>query len=83
MAEPVYARTLQRAADIVGGPEQLRERIAPKVSQKLFQSWVAGRTEPPHKVFLDAVDIVIEQKLAETFNAARSQRVRPQSDKKE
>ena len=54
--ESVRARTLSKAADIVGGPEALRRRL--NVSALLLGLWLAGAETPPTDVFLKAVDII-------------------------
>ena len=52
----VYARTLKRAADIVGGEAELASRLS--LERALIAHWVRGEGVPPTKVFLQAVDIV-------------------------
>ena len=52
----VYARTLKRAADIVGGESALASRLS--LGPEIVAQWVRGEGVPPTKVFLQAVDIV-------------------------
>lgn len=54
----VHARTLRRAADIVGGERQLALRL--KVNPSHLSIWLRGLCEPPADVFLGAVDLVTE-----------------------
>lgn len=49
-------RTLQRAADIVGGPLALAERL--KVTPSHLELWLKGVESPGEEIFLRAVDIV-------------------------
>ena len=54
----VYARTLRRAADIVGGVDELAARL--KVSREDLVYWMQGTKRAPATIFLQAVDIVLE-----------------------
>ena len=56
-----YARTLARAAQMVGGEKDLAARLG--VPLLLLTEWIAGRKAPPQRIFLDAVDIVMEHSL--------------------
>ncbi|HET7364163.1 MAG TPA: GAF domain-containing protein [Burkholderiales bacterium] len=57
MAIPVvYAKALQRAAEILGGKRQLRERL--RVPMSYLEAWMAGGEQPPMDVFLKTVDII-------------------------
>jgi hypothetical protein len=53
----VYARVVQRAAEIVGGVEQLAKVLG--ASPLRVSAWAAGTSKPPKDVFLRAVDIVM------------------------
>lgn len=57
----VYARTLRRAAEIVGGEAELASRLS--LERALVAHWVRGEGVPPTKVFLQAVDIVTAHDL--------------------
>jgi len=52
----VYIRTLQRAADIVGGAEALAQRL--NVTPSHLSLWLNGIESPHDEVFLRAVDII-------------------------
>ena len=52
----LYARTLQQAADRVGGIEQLRQLLG--VQARLIKLWIEGTGFPPRDVFLRAVDLL-------------------------
>ncbi|HZQ75524.1 MAG TPA: hypothetical protein VFB08_21640 [Burkholderiales bacterium] len=52
----VYARTLKRAAQIVGGEDRLAALL--KVTPSNLASWIHGIGTPPANVFLEAVDLV-------------------------
>jgi hypothetical protein len=55
----VYARTLRRAANMVGGIDELAARL--NVSREDLVHWTQGTRRAPPTVFLQAVDIVLEQ----------------------
>ena len=57
----VYARTLRRAAELVGGESALAARLA--VSENELDLWLRNFVRPPNDVFLKAVDIVGEHEL--------------------
>jgi Pyruvate/2-oxoacid:ferredoxin oxidoreductase gamma subunit len=55
----VRVQTLRRAAEIIGGPTQLR--IYLNVSALCLAAWMTGVDNMPTQVFLKAVDLVMEQ----------------------
>jgi DNA-binding transcriptional regulator YdaS (Cro superfamily) len=62
------ARTLSRAAEVVGGEEQLALLL--RIAPSQLTLWLAGNATPPGDVFLNAVDIVGEHNI----QALRSKR---------
>ena len=52
----VYSRTLVRAAELVGGQQELARQLGVFPSHLL--AWIADTSTPPIEVFLKAVDIV-------------------------
>ena len=54
----VRARTLQRAAEIMGGEQQLAFHL--KVTPSHLALWLQGTECPPDHIFLKAVDLVTE-----------------------
>lgn len=54
----VHAKTLQRAAEIVGGEQQLALRL--KVTPSHLALWIQGIERPPGDIFLKAVDLVVD-----------------------
>ena len=52
----VYSRTLRRAAELIGGEQELARRLG--VFPSHLAAWLAATTTPPIEVFLKAVDIV-------------------------
>jgi DNA-binding transcriptional regulator YdaS (Cro superfamily) len=58
----VYIRTLARAAEIVGGPQELAFRL--KVTPSHLSLWMGGLEPCPGHVFLMAVDLVLEREIA-------------------
>ena len=65
--ERVYSRldatvrlcTLRRAAQILGGPTQLRKYL--NVSALCLATWMSGADIAPTHVFLKAVDLVMDE----------------------
>ena len=57
----VHARTLARAAQLVGGAAALADRL--RVSPEGLHLWLSGKVEPPQRVFLEAIDIVLANQL--------------------
>jgi hypothetical protein len=53
----IYARTLHRACELLGGIHQLAVRLG--VTDRQVETWLAGEHEPPMDVFLQAVDVVV------------------------
>lgn len=56
MDRGVHTRTLQRAAELVGGKLELRQRL--RVPMRELDDWLAGIAAPPTDIFLTAVDIL-------------------------
>ncbi|HWD23814.1 MAG TPA: hypothetical protein VG591_11865 [Burkholderiales bacterium] len=54
----VHAKTLQRAAEIVGGEQQLALRL--KVTPSHLALWIQEIELPPGDIFLQAVDLVVD-----------------------
>jgi hypothetical protein len=57
-SDPTYANLLSRAAELLGGAEQLCRRL--QVPAEQCASWLAGRTVPPNAVVVAVVDILLE-----------------------
>jgi len=57
----VYVRTLQRAAELVGGEQALARRL--KVTPSHLALWLQGVVSPPCDFFLKAADIVSEHEI--------------------
>jgi hypothetical protein len=53
----VYARTLHRACELLGGLDALSRHL--NVSAPMLARWISGLEQPPLDVFLAAVDIVL------------------------
>ena len=53
----VYARTLHRACELLGGLDALSRHLG--VPAATIARWIGGIEEPPVEVFLAAVDIVL------------------------
>jgi hypothetical protein len=53
----VYARTLHRACLVIGGIQPLAKRL--EVSEIDLQRWLRGEEQPPERVFLTSVEIVL------------------------
>ena len=59
MAQSVYSRTLQKAAELMGGRSQLCRHL--HVPMNDLQKWIDDKTVPPIGIFLRAVDLVIQE----------------------
>jgi hypothetical protein len=53
----VYARTLHRACELLGGLDALSRHLG--VPAATIARWIGGVEEPPVEAFLAAVDIVL------------------------
>lgn len=58
----VYIRTLVRAAEIVGGAQELAFKL--NVTPSHLSLWLGGLEACPAHVFLKAVDLVLERDIA-------------------
>jgi hypothetical protein len=58
----VYIRTLERAAEIVGGATELAFRL--KVTPSHLSLWMGGLEPCPANIFLQAVDLVLEREIS-------------------
>jgi hypothetical protein len=59
MASSVYSRTLQKAADLLGGRKKLARVL--RVPAKDLETWIADEAKPPLNVFLRAVDLILDE----------------------
>lgn len=59
MASSVYSRTLQKAAELIGGHKKLCRHL--RVPMAELQRWIDDKAVPPISIFLRAVDLVIEE----------------------
>lgn len=59
----MHVRTLMRAAEIAGGAQELAFRL--KVTPSHLSLWLGGLESCPSHIFLKAVDLVLENDLAE------------------
>jgi hypothetical protein len=57
----VYVRTLIRAAEIVGGAQELAFKL--KVTPSHLSLWMGGLEPCPGDIFLKAVDLVLEREM--------------------
>jgi hypothetical protein len=67
----VHAKTLQRAAEIVGGEQQLALRL--KVTPSHLALWIQGIELPPGDIFLQAVDLVVDNDVLSKLPASSHQ----------
>jgi hypothetical protein len=59
----VHARTVLRAAEIVGGVEELAAQL--EVGDASIKKWMEGQLAVPQEIFLRCVDIVNAHQLDE------------------
>jgi hypothetical protein len=53
----IYARTLHRACEVLGGMDALSRHL--NVPPAALERWIGGAEPPPLDVFLAAVDVVL------------------------
>lgn len=73
----VYARTLRRAAEVVGGVRELGSQL--KVPTEELMGWMDGTKRVPQEIFLRAVDIVTAHDVDEISHSDPSVRIPPPS----
>ncbi|HXJ52852.1 MAG TPA: YdaS family helix-turn-helix protein [Burkholderiales bacterium] len=61
--QSVHTRSLQRAAELVGGVDTLAHRL--NVSPEKLEYWLSGVLPVPTEVFLALVDLILEEHLSE------------------
>jgi DNA-binding transcriptional regulator YdaS (Cro superfamily) len=66
---------LQRAAEIMGGEEALARHLG--IAPSHLALWIRGVASPPDRVFLEAVDIVLEREIPKAAQIANNVRPRP------
>jgi hypothetical protein len=68
--QDIHKRALRRAAEIIGGNEELRVHL--DVSEVEFVSW-AGKCDLPRDIFLRLVDIITKEQVRDvrTYRAPR------------
>jgi hypothetical protein len=59
VAPSVYSRTLQKAAELIGGRGRLCRHLQVPMSD--LQKWIEDQAVPPIGIFLRAVDLVIQE----------------------
>jgi hypothetical protein len=59
VAASVYSRTLQKAAELIGGQVKLCRHL--RVPATELQKWLDDKAVPPIGIFLRAVDLIIEE----------------------
>jgi hypothetical protein len=59
MAASVYSRTLQKAAELLGGRKQLCRHL--RVPSSDLQDWIEEKAIPPIPIFLRAVDLILDE----------------------
>lgn len=59
MARSAKNEAVKVAAEIVGGPAKLRDRL--QASSADMAAWLAGTKEPPQDVFLRVVEIILDE----------------------
>ena len=55
----VYAKTFQKAAELAGGPRKLANELHVPLAE--LEKWLAGDTQPPLAIFLQAIDYVLDE----------------------
>ena len=68
MLHDIHNRALRRAAQMLGGEEQLRLHLG--ATETDFSSW-AGLQELPRNIFLRLVDIITDEEVRQVTSYAR------------
>ena len=68
MLHDIHHRALRRAAQILGGEEELRLHLG--ATETDFTSW-AGLQELPRNIFLRLVDIITDEEVRQVTSYAR------------
>ena len=67
--DPLYARCTKRAAELLGGFDELGAHLS--ISPVILKRWAQGQGAPPTDVFLKIIDIVLSDGPS---NAARKKK---------
>ncbi|TMH27565.1 MAG: hypothetical protein E6H63_10370 [Betaproteobacteria bacterium] len=59
MSASVYSRALLRAAELLGGRDRLAKVL--RLPKAELDSWIAGDAKPPREVFLQVVDLILDE----------------------
>ena len=59
VANKVYGRTFQKAAELLGGNKKLARLL--RVPLRDLEKWIAGAAAPPLPIFLKAIDLVLDE----------------------
>ena len=59
MAQKIYSRTFQKAAELCGGQRKLARTL--RVPLADLEKWIAGGDTPPINIFLKAIDLVLDE----------------------
>ena len=55
----IHSRTLQKAAELLGGRARLCRHL--QVPASALDEWIEGRSVPPQMIFLRAVDVILNE----------------------
>jgi hypothetical protein len=61
--DPLYARCTKRAAELLGGYDELGSHLS--ISPVILRRWAQGHGTPPSDVFLKIIDIVLSDAAAD------------------
>lgn len=59
MASSIYSRTLQKAAELIGGRAKLCRHLHVPAAE--LQQWIDDKSVPPLGIFLKVVDLVLDE----------------------
>ena len=59
VTDSVYSRALRKAAELIGGREQLARIL--QVPPAQIELWIADEAKPPREIFLRIVDIILDE----------------------
>jgi len=59
MTASVYARAVQKAAELVGGRAKLARLLHVPAAE--IDHWIAEQAKPPREIFLRVVDLILDE----------------------
>lgn len=62
MSASVYSRAVRKAAELLGGRDQLSRTLQVPLAE--IDKWIVGEAKPPREIFLRIVDLILDETSA-------------------